>query len=64
MYLYQSIDIGINKSINTGTREKKENLMVKGEGIVNVAAKGPPQKLMADKLSGSDSEECLDKIGV
>jgi hypothetical protein len=41
--LCQPIDIGINKLIKTGMREKWENWMVEveGEGVVNSTGKEP-----------------------
>ena len=47
-YLCQPVDIGINKSIKTAMREKWEDWMLDGEGMVNGAAKEPTQKIMAE----------------
>jgi len=49
-YLCQPIDIEINKSIKMGMREKWENWIVAGDGIVNGIAKEPSQKLVAEWL--------------
>ena len=40
-YLCQPVDVGINKSIKTAMREKWEDWMLDGEGMVNGAAKEP-----------------------
>jgi hypothetical protein len=47
-FLCQPIDIGINKSIKSGMREKWENWMVAGGGIVNGIAKEPTRQLVAE----------------
>jgi hypothetical protein len=49
-YLCQPADIGINKMIKCGMREKWEDWMLEGEGIVNGAAKEPLRKLVAEWL--------------
>ena len=47
-YLCQPVDVGINKSLKSRMREKWENWMVMGEGIVNGAAKEPTRQLVAE----------------
>jgi hypothetical protein len=47
-YLCQPIDVGINKSIKGGLRDKWDQWMVEGEGIVNGKAKEPSRKLVAE----------------
>ena len=47
-YLCQPIDVGINKTRKCGMQEKWEDWMLEGEGIVDGAAKGPTQKLVAE----------------
>ena len=47
-YLCQPVDVGINKSIKSGMREKWENWMVAGDGIVNGVAKEPTRQLVAE----------------
>jgi hypothetical protein len=49
-YLCQLIDIGINKPIKCGLRDKWELWMVDGEGIVNGKAKEPTGKMVAEWL--------------
>ena len=39
IYLCQPVGMGINKSIKMGMREKWEDLMLDGEGILNGVAK-------------------------
>ena len=41
---------GINKTIKTSMREKWEDWMMEGDGIVNGAAKEPSRKLVAEWL--------------
>jgi hypothetical protein len=51
MYLPdQPVDVGINKSIKTGMREKWEYWMLDGKGIVNGVAKEPSRKMVAEWL--------------
>ena len=40
-YLCQPVDVGINKSIKCGMREKWEDWILDGDGIVNGVAKEP-----------------------
>ena len=40
--------MGINKTIKTSMREKWEDWMLEGDGLVNGAAKEPTQKLVAE----------------
>ena len=49
-YLCQPVDVGINKTIKTGMREKWEDWMMDGEGIVNGIAKEPSRKMVAEWL--------------
>ena len=49
-YLCQPIDVGINKPIKCGLREKWENWMVDGEGIVDGQAMEPSQQMIAEWL--------------
>ena len=49
-YLCQPVEVGINKSIKTGMREKWEDWMLDGEGIVNGVAKEPSRKMVAEWL--------------
>ena len=49
-YLCQPVDVGINKSIKTRMREKWENWMITGDGIVNDVAKEPSRRLVAEWL--------------
>jgi hypothetical protein len=49
-YLCQPVDVGINKSIKTGMREKWEDWMIDGEGIVNGVAKEPSRKMVSEWL--------------
>jgi hypothetical protein len=49
-YLCQPVDIGINKVIKCGMREKWEDWMLEGEGIVDGVAKEPTRKLVAEWL--------------
>ena len=51
-YLCQPIDVGINKTIKCGMREKWEDWMLQGEGIVDGAAKEPTRKLVAEWIVG------------
>jgi hypothetical protein len=69
-YLWQPVDIGINKMIKCGMQEKWEHWMLEGDGIVNGAAKEPSRKLVAEWLvdiynnipgSRSNGEECMDE---
>ena len=47
-YLCQPVDVGINKTIKSGMRQKWEDWMLEGEEIVNGVAKEPTQKLVAE----------------
>ena len=47
-YLCQPVDVGLNKTIKTGMREKWEDWMMEGSGIVDGAAKEPSRKLVAE----------------
>jgi hypothetical protein len=47
-YLCQTVDVGINKLIKLRMREKWENCMVAGDGIVNGVAKEPTRQLVAE----------------
>ena len=47
-YLCQPVDVGINKSIKMGMREKWEDLMLDGKGIVNGVVKEPSRKMVMD----------------
>ena len=47
-YLCQPVDGGINKSIKSRMREKWENWMVAGDGIVNGVAKEPTRQFVAE----------------
>ena len=47
-YLCQPVDVGINKTIKSGMRDKWEDWMIEGEGIVDGAAKEPSRKLVAE----------------
>jgi hypothetical protein len=49
-YLCQPVDVGINKVIKCGMREKWEDWMLEGDGIVDGVAKEPTQKLIAERL--------------
>jgi hypothetical protein len=49
-YLCQPVDMGINKSIKTGMREKWEDWMLDGEGIVNGVAMETSRKMVAEWL--------------
>jgi hypothetical protein len=40
--------VGINKTIKSGMRDKWEDWMIEGEGIVDGAAKEPSRKLVAE----------------
>ena len=40
-YLCQPVDVGINKTIKSGMRQKQEDWKLEGEEIVNGAAKEP-----------------------
>ena len=46
-YLCQPLDVGINKTIKCGMREKWEDWMLEGAGIVDGATKELTQKLIA-----------------
>jgi hypothetical protein len=47
-YLCQPVDVGINKSIKSRMREKWENWMIAGDGIVDGVAKEPSRQLVAE----------------
>jgi hypothetical protein len=47
-YLCQPVDIGINETIKTVMREKWEDWMLDGDGLVNGAAKEPTRKVVAE----------------
>ena len=47
-YLCQPVDVGVNKSIKIGMREKWEDWMLEGDGIINGAAKEPSCQLVAE----------------
>ena len=49
-YLYQPVDIGINKPIKKRLTELWEDWMMDGAGILNAIAKEPPQKQVAEWL--------------
>ena len=49
-YLCQPVDVGVNKSIKNGMREKWEDWMMEGDGIVHGAAKEPSCQLVAKWL--------------
>ena len=49
-YLCQPIDVGINKPIKCGLRDRWEQWMVDGEGIVDGQAKEPSRKMVAEWL--------------
>jgi hypothetical protein len=49
-YLCQPIDVGINKPIKSRLREKWEEWMTEGEGIVNGKAREPTRKMVANWL--------------
>jgi hypothetical protein len=49
-YLCQPVDVGINKTIKCGMREKWEDWMLEGDGIVNGVAKEPTRKQVAEWL--------------
>ena len=49
-YLCQPIHVGINKTIQCGMREKWEDWMLKGEGIIDEAAKELSWKLIVEWL--------------
>ena len=48
MYLFQPVEMGINKAIKTAMREKWEDLMIDGDGLVNSVAKEPSKKLVVE----------------
>ena len=47
-YLYQPVDVGTNKTIKSEIRDKWEDWMIEGEGIVDGAAKELTRKLVAE----------------
>jgi hypothetical protein len=47
-YLCQPVDVGINKTIKTAMREKWEDWMIDGGGLVNGVAKEPSRKMVAE----------------
>ena len=47
-YLCQPIDVGINTTSKSGMRDKWEDWMIEGDGIVDGAAKEPSRKLVAE----------------
>jgi hypothetical protein len=47
-YLCQPVDVGINKTIKNVMREKWEDWMLDGDGLVNGAAKEPTRKIVAE----------------
>jgi hypothetical protein len=47
-YLCQPVDVGINKTIKTVIREKWEDWMLDGDGLVNGVAKEPTRKIVAE----------------
>ena len=49
-YLCQPVDVGLNKSIKCGMREKWEECMLEGDGLVDGVAKEPSQKQVAEWL--------------
>ena len=49
-YLCQPVDVGINKVIKCGMREKWEDRMLEGDGIVDTVAKEPLWKVDAEWL--------------
>ena len=42
--------MGINKTLTSGMRDKWEDWMIEGEGIVNGATKEPSRKLVAERV--------------
>ena len=62
-YLCQPIDVGINKPIKCGLRDRWEQWMVDGDGIVNGEAREPSRKMVAEHPS-DDWDECLEEGGV
>jgi hypothetical protein len=48
MYLCQPIDVGINKVIKSGMRNKWEDWMIEGDGLVNSVAKEPSRRFVAE----------------
>ena len=49
-YLCQPVDVGINKPVKSRLREKWEDWMTEGEGIVDGKAKEPTRKIVAEWL--------------
>ncbi len=49
-YLCQPVDVGINKTVKCGMREKWEDWMLEGDGITNGVAKEPSQKQVVEWL--------------
>ncbi len=49
-YLCLPVDVGINISIKMGMREKWEDWMIDGEGIVNGVVKEPSRKMVSEWL--------------
>ncbi len=47
-YLCQPVDVGINKTIKTAMREKWEDWMIDGDGLVNGVAKEPSRIMVAE----------------
>ena len=47
-YLCQPVDAMVNKSLKNGMREKWEDWMLEGDGIINGAAKEPSCQLVAE----------------
>ena len=48
MYLYQPIDVGINKPIKCCLSQKWEDWMMEGDGIVDGVAKEPSCKMVVE----------------
>ena len=48
MYLCQPMDVGINKTIKTAMREKWEDWMIDGDGLVSGVEKEPSRKMVAE----------------
>ena len=51
VHLCQPVNIGINKTIKTRTREKWEDWMLDESGIVDCTAKKPSRKLVVEWLA-------------
>ena len=49
-YLCQPVDLGINKTLKTAMREKWDDWMIDGDGLVNGVAKEPSRIMVVESV--------------